>query len=378
MRVFDRYLTGLAPELVTRICAVAVPLAPRRTTGQLARLLHRMVTAADPDAADRWYKRGIQRRDMIAYPAADGTITITANGLPADAACVRIQDIAEAAKRAGHPGRIGQIRCDVLLGLLDGRFTGMTTAQVITALLARHDGSAAAGGPPAPGAGAGGESGDDARGQRSGSNGRNAHGRHAHDSTGTGDGTGRDATPRDDRRGIEVRIGLATLLGLDEHPGEIPGLGPLVAPAARVRVALQRRAQWRFAVTDTDGQLLSEGVTRQRPTPARGTGGPPGGIVELHIPLTLLDELVANPTPPPAPPNPRTSRTGPATTRARSCDAPHHPSPAPVGPHHHPRTLTILPRSENARRQSLPCTDPSMITGSSPRGRPRAPGGPNW
>ncbi|MBN9099877.1 MAG: hypothetical protein J0I49_17455 [Pseudonocardia sp.] len=37
VRVFDRYLTGLAPELIARICAVAVPVAPRRTTGQLAR-----------------------------------------------------------------------------------------------------------------------------------------------------------------------------------------------------------------------------------------------------------------------------------------------------------------------------------------------------
>lgn len=60
VRVFDRYLTGLAPELIARICAVAVPVAPRRTTGQLARLLHRMVIAADPTAADRWYREGIQ------------------------------------------------------------------------------------------------------------------------------------------------------------------------------------------------------------------------------------------------------------------------------------------------------------------------------
>ena len=276
VRVFDRYLAGAAPELVARICAVAVPIAPRRTTGQLARLLHRMVIATDPGAADRWYRKGIQRRDVIAYPAADGTITLSANGLPADeaeAACVRIQDIAAAAKQAGHPGRIGQIRCDVLLGLLDGRFTGMTTGQVIAALIAQHADDDPAGrgvGAPRP-------------------DGAPRAGRSEAGSTG-----GDAATPRDDRRGIEIRVGLSTLLGLDEHPGEIPGLGPLVASAARVRVAVQRRAQWRFAVTDPDGQLLSEGVTRRRPSGTRGAAGPSGGLVELHVPLNLLQELTAS------------------------------------------------------------------------------------
>jgi hypothetical protein len=105
---------------------------------------------------------------------------------------------------------------------------------------------------------------------------------------------------RDGRVGIEIRAGLATLLGLDELPGEIPGLGLLPAPDTRHRVARQRRAQWRFAVTGPDGRLLSEGLTRHRPDhigPHRvgpqgvGPPGPPGGIVELHIPLALLEHL---------------------------------------------------------------------------------------
>jgi hypothetical protein len=109
-------------------------------------------------------------------------------------------------------------------------------------------------------------------------------------------GAGSCASPdRDDRRGIEIRVALSTLMGRDEHPAEIPGLGPLVAPAARVRVALQRRAQWRFAVTDTDDHLLSEGVTRRRPSSGQGVRGPVGGVVELHVPQDLLHELVADP-----------------------------------------------------------------------------------
>jgi hypothetical protein len=94
-----------------------------------------------------------------------------------------------------------------------------------------------------------------------------------------------------------VRVALSTLLGHDEHPGEIPGLGLLTAPDTRARVAQQRRAQWRFAVTDESGRLLSEGVTRRRPHTVGGhevrRDGPPDGIVEIHIPVALLHELVA-------------------------------------------------------------------------------------
>ncbi len=97
--------------------------------------------------------------------------------------------------------------------------------------------------------------------------------------------------------GIEIRVALSTLLGRDEQPGEIPGLGLLPAPATRARVALQRRAQWRFAVTDTTGRLLSEGVTRRRPASVGEhpvhRHGPPGGIVEIHIPQVLLEKLTA-------------------------------------------------------------------------------------
>ncbi len=89
---------------------------------------------------------------------------------------------------------------------------------------------------------------------------------------------------------------MPTLLGLDEHPADLPGLGPIPAPVARTRVARQHRARWRFAVTDPDGHLLSEGLTRRRPVTTGPAGsGPRGGIVELHVPEVLLRRLVADP-----------------------------------------------------------------------------------
>jgi hypothetical protein len=63
--------------------------------------------------------------------------------------------------------------------------------------------------------------------------------------------------------------------------------------------ARQRRGEWRFAVVDGDGQLLFDGITRRRPTsePATGANGGTaqarGGIVELYVPLALLDPAVA-------------------------------------------------------------------------------------
>jgi hypothetical protein len=108
------------------------------------------------------------------------------------------------------------------------------------------------------------------------------------------------------REGVEVRAGLATVLGLDERPGEIPGLGPVDAAIARRLVAAQRRgAEWRFAVVDGDGDLLLAGPLRRRPRAADPPGDPPpgagppgrvrGGVVELHLTLAELRRFAADP-----------------------------------------------------------------------------------
>jgi hypothetical protein len=52
----------------------------------------------------------------------------------------------------------------------------------------------------------------------------------------------------------------------------------------------QRRGEWRYAITDTAGRLVVDGITRRRPT-GLTTFGPRGGTVELHIPAALLTAL---------------------------------------------------------------------------------------
>jgi hypothetical protein len=96
------------------------------------------------------------------------------------------------------------------------------------------------------------------------------------------------------RVGVEVRAELSTLLGLDDHPGEIAGWGPVPAAEARRAVAAQTRAEWRFAVTDSEGHLVFDGTTRRRPAGADRTG-PRGGIVELQVPAAVLERLAADP-----------------------------------------------------------------------------------
>jgi hypothetical protein len=59
-----------------------------------------------------------------------------------------------------------------------------------------------------------------------------------------------------------VRVRLSTLLGLDEHPAELPRWGPIPAPAARDLIATQHSAEWRIAIVDTHGYLLHAEVKR--------------------------------------------------------------------------------------------------------------------
>ena len=319
--VFAAYLDpahGVTPEQAAVICARLLPIAPKLTTGQLRGRLWRALLAIDPGWARRRYTRAVRGRAVTAVLADDGTATITGSGLPADeaaVACARVDRLAEAAKRAGHPGRAGQIAADVYLGLLDGRFDGLSEEQIIAALLRElrpEDTSADdASDDQACDGRADGEHGSDDL-AHDGPAGEDGSDKPAEAGSATGHAGTRETTPT----GVEIRVGLATLLGLDERPGEIPGLGPVLPGVARDLVARQQRgAEWRFAVTDPDGHLLLAGVTRRRPRIAPGaepTVRCSGGIVELQIgadQLTELVELISDQAVAPA--APRRSRRGP-------------------------------------------------------------------
>jgi hypothetical protein len=276
----------------------------------------------------------VRRRGVFCYLGPEtATATITAEGLPPDeaaAACARLDRLAEQVLRAGHPGCRHQITADLYLGMLDGRWHGHTEQQIIADLLFRRprseDQPAPTGQPAEPEQPAGREQSavpmpvtrgipPDAPDRRP-ARPQNAS---ATESTAVEpqpepitveqsaaeppvvvEPVASIAPTTPARAGIEIRVGLATLLGRDDRPGEIPGLGPVTAETARTAVAAQHRgAQWRFAVVDDEGYLLLAGVTRRRPWIT--TSDPPplvpvrGGIAELHVPATLLSEMAADP-----------------------------------------------------------------------------------
>jgi len=284
---------GLTEAQIRRLCERFVPLAPRLTARQLSRRLLAAIQTIDPDHHRRRYRRGLRERGVVLHLDRDGTATLSGEGLPPDeaaAATARLDRLAEAARRAGHPGRLSQISADLYLGMLDGSFHGLTEAEILARLVGAprtedetsETGAVSENGHIAP------------------------HGSESRAAAGPGSGlddTNADRWQADrvaTREGIEIRAGLATLMGRDRRSGEIPGLGPIDAHTARSAVARQRRgARWQFAVVDPRGHLLLAGPLRRRPRPT-GTGPPPrvrGGVVELHVTLAELRRFAADPDP---------------------------------------------------------------------------------
>ena len=302
-RVFTDVLgpAELTADQVEVLCATYLLAAPHLTSGQLRHRLTRALLAIDPEAAARRYRRAVTTRQVVGYLSADGTAVISASGLPADqaaAACSRVDELAEQLRRAGHPATITQIRADVFLRLLDGTLTGRTTAEIIATLLAEAAHS------PALDQSAGAAPNHEADRQ-----GEAAHSSAAEsaqpDPAPPADRPAGSATPPTvappneaarpsggvpgGAAGVEIRVGLATLLGLDERPGEIPGWGPVLPEVARDLVGRYRRAPWRFAVVDNEGHLLLAGTTRHRPEGILPIAE--GGVVELHITAEMLAAL---------------------------------------------------------------------------------------
>ena len=98
------------------------------------------------------------------------------------------------------------------------------------------------------------------------------------------------------RRRVAVRIGLATLLGLDTHPAQMRGWGTVPAPVAR-RLADQRHAAiWRLLLYNTLGAL--EYILLVHPPGRPGDAAPDDPhrrqVVELTMRTTDLEALDAD------------------------------------------------------------------------------------
>ncbi|MGH3972011.1 MAG: DUF222 domain-containing protein [Pseudonocardiaceae bacterium] len=107
-RVFADLCADLTPEQVQTVGTRLLPGAGELTTGELAARIKKLAIALDPDWAARRYATAVRERNVIGYLNEDGTATVTGSGLPADqaaSACAHVEELARAAKRAGHPSR---------------------------------------------------------------------------------------------------------------------------------------------------------------------------------------------------------------------------------------------------------------------------------
>ncbi len=288
------------------------------TTGQLIEAIKKLAIAVDPEWARRRYEHAVADRKVAGFRNPDGSANLSGLNLPVDrvaGATARIEALAKAAKRAGHPAPVDHLRADLYLGMLDGSYTNLDDNAIIELLLANEPGSESANEPadesvkePANESAAkpqhddfadrDPDSDDFADGDPDGDDGDGggdpASASVASDGEPFRGGVPEAAQPASRPTysgGKELRVRLSTLLGRDQHPGELAGWGPIHADLARDLARTMLGAQWRYVVTGTDGRLEYTGLVRARPTRARRSRS--GDTVELQVPAALLAELTS-------------------------------------------------------------------------------------
>lgn len=273
-RVLSEWTVELSPEQARALCGELLPRAPGLTTGQLIEQVKKLAIALDPEWARRRYEQAIADRKVVGYRNPDGSANLSGLNLPVDrvaAASGHIDALAKAAKHAGDCRPIDHIRADLFLGMTDGTYAGLDDTAILNHLRGAQGNEA---GPD-----------DRAAEPEDQTGGSDDHVAEPDDETAPADDLTKSGS------GMELRVRLSTLLGCDQHPAELAGWGPVHAELARELVTALGGAQWRFAITDEDGQLQNCGITSARPTGTCARIASCRGTVELQVPATTLDAL---------------------------------------------------------------------------------------
>jgi hypothetical protein len=237
LRVLTDRLHDRPDQLSWPVLEAVLPEAATRTPTQLAADVDRALLALDPEDAAARLPRAIASRH-VCHPRRlpDGMAGLWAVLPAADAARIdaTLEATARTARAVGDPRTLDQLRADTLTDLATG-----------SALLAGVAATRSSSNRPVAERAA-----DQAWGASSARDEQRRAGR---------------AAPgvRIPKVRIDVTVALSTLMGLNEQPGELAGLGPI--PAEQVR-ALAAGGIWRRLVTDpVTGAVLDVGRTRYRP-----------------------------------------------------------------------------------------------------------------
>ena len=271
-RAIDDATWMLSVEHARAVQERVLPRAAEQTLAQLKAALARAVLAADPEGAEQRHRQARRDRRVVITPEADGMASLWAL-LTATQAAGAFTWLTRLARGLGpdDPRSMDTRRADILAALLSGQLVFNPDTDTIPAGTtpegATEDGDSTgdtpagdrlAAGKPADGTSHNGDTGN----PDTGTDGTGTV--KAADGESTGACAGRPIHPVTPGKPlIQIVIPYSTLIGADDHPAELVGIGPIPASLARETAA---DAVWRRLVTDPlSGTLLDHGRTTYHP-----------------------------------------------------------------------------------------------------------------
>ena len=203
-RIVLSFLDLLQPDQLTQVWERVQPRLGSVTTGQLRALLNRLCITEQPDNAETRYQQSLGQRGVEVSPDEDGTATLTAHHLPAEVAQAVYQHLTSLAWHQKVVDGETRTLYQIRADLL------LDLALEIPDRL-QHRGNRCQG-------------------------------------------------------EVVLHVDLATLAGLNGHPGDVNGYGPVIADLARQIAENQTDTTWSYLLSDEQGQMIGHGSTKRRPS----------------------------------------------------------------------------------------------------------------
>jgi len=268
--------------------ALVLDRAGRLTPGGLRAAIKRAVIQVAPDKAVKRREKGEQEARVERWPELSGNAGLAGRELPpADvlAADQRITWWARQLKKAGLDGDMDQLRARAYIDIMLGRDSRLLAHPEPPASTDAPDTTAPDGTDGEQG-GPGRQAPDDPRG-----GGPRDAGSGPPDPDGTRTPPVPGVIPAGFAGRINLTIPLATVLGLADRPGEMPGLGPIDPALARdlaYAAAQNPKTSYCVTVTDQQGHAIGHGCARPEPKNHTRTGKPSGDHDPPGRPSTSL------------------------------------------------------------------------------------------